>query len=249
LETALGEKTPDYLNKIICGDCREIFPEIRREHPIDLILSDIPYNIGFSRYDKYSDNLPESEFIHMLAMFQDGRTPLAFIAYPEVMANLVNLALGTPAKSMAWVYSHNCPRQHRQINVYNEIPDFNKVRQPYKKSSIPKAKKKGLDIENGARSYDWMEIQQINNVSKEKFGHPCQTPVEVMRRCILFLTEPGDTVYDPFGGVGSTAIACLETGRNYICTELSPEYCKKAEERIQGWHERNDHSDSDAKAA
>ena len=52
-----------------------------------------------------------------------------------------------------------------------------------------------------------------------------------MERIILLTTKPGDTVLDPFMGVGTTGIACRNTGRNFIGIELDEEYFKIAEER------------------
>jgi DNA modification methylase len=43
----------------------------------------------------------------------------------------------------------------------------------------------------------------------------------------------GGTVFDPFTGSGTTAVVALKNGRNYIGTELNPEYVKIAEERIK----------------
>ena len=45
-------------------------------------------------------------------------------------------------------------------------------------------------------------------------------------------TKQGETILDPFMGLGTTAIACANAGRNYIGFEISAEYCKMAEDRI-----------------
>lgn len=53
-----------------------------------------------------------------------------------------------------------------------------------------------------------------------------------MKRIILDFTNEGDTVFDPFMGSGTTGVACVETGRNFIGCEISPEYYSIAEKRI-----------------
>lgn len=53
-----------------------------------------------------------------------------------------------------------------------------------------------------------------------------------MERLVEMLTEKNMTVLDPFLGSGTTALACVNTGRNYIGFELSPEYCEISEKRI-----------------
>lgn len=62
--------------------------------------------------------------------------------------------------------------------------------------------------------------------------HPTQKPVALLEYLIKTYSDPGDTVLDPFMGSGSTAVASLRTGRNYVGFELSAEYCQIAEQRI-----------------
>ena len=54
--------------------------------------------------------------------------------------------------------------------------------------------------------------------------HPTQKPVRLLERLLNLVTQPGDLVVDPFAGSCSTAKACVNTGRNYICFEKDPEY-------------------------
>ncbi len=59
---------------------------------------------------------------------------------------------------------------------------------------------------------------------EEKFDHPTQKPMEVMRRPILNHTLPGDPLYDCFLGSGATLIAAEQTGRVCYGLELDPKY-------------------------
>jgi DNA modification methylase len=59
---------------------------------------------------------------------------------------------------------------------------------------------------------------------EEKFDHPTQKPMEVMRRPILNHTLPGEAVYDCFLGSGTTLIAAEQTGRACYGVELDPKY-------------------------
>lgn len=67
---------------------------------------------------------------------------------------------------------------------------------------------------------------------KERTGHPAQYPIELVKDHVISWSNPGDVVLDPFMGSGTTAVACLRTGRNYIGYEISPEYCALARNRI-----------------
>ncbi len=62
--------------------------------------------------------------------------------------------------------------------------------------------------------------------------HPTQKPVALMQYLIGLTTTEGQTVLDPFMGSGTTAIAAMNTGRNFIGFELSKEYCDIAKKRI-----------------
>lgn len=62
--------------------------------------------------------------------------------------------------------------------------------------------------------------------------HPTQKPVELMKRLVLASTNPGDLVYDPCMGSGSTGVACIETGRRFLGNELDPDYFAAANARI-----------------
>lgn len=84
---------------------------------------------------------------------------------------------------------------------------------------------------------DWEEgIWNIPNVKAyhpEKTEHPAQFPIELVQRIILAMTNEGDTVLDPYGGVGSSAIASLLLNRNAISVEREPAYNNIAMERVK----------------
>lgn len=67
---------------------------------------------------------------------------------------------------------------------------------------------------------------------KERF-HPTQKPVKLIRQIIEDYTHEGDTVLDPFMGSGTTGVACVQTGRNFIGIEIDPTYFAIAERRIR----------------
>ena len=54
-----------------------------------------------------------------------------------------------------------------------------------------------------------------------------------MKRILLDYTHEGDTILDPFMGSGSTGIACVQTGRNFIGIEIDPTYFEIAKRRIE----------------
>ena len=63
--------------------------------------------------------------------------------------------------------------------------------------------------------------------------HPTQKPVALFEYLIKTYTNDGETVLDNCVGSGTTAIACINTNRNYIGFELDKHYCDIANERIR----------------
>ncbi len=61
--------------------------------------------------------------------------------------------------------------------------------------------------------------------------HPTMKPIGLLRKLLLDSTKIGDVVYDPFGGSGSTLIACEHVGRKCVMLELDTSYCEKIVER------------------
>lgn len=84
---------------------------------------------------------------------------------------------------------------------------------------------------------DWdcglWEIPNVKANHIEKVAHPCQYPVELVERCVLALTEPGDIVFDPFAGVASTLIGALKNDRRAYGSELEAEYVAIGRRRIE----------------
>ncbi|MFM6251272.1 MAG: DNA methyltransferase, partial [Dolichospermum sp.] len=64
------------------------------------------------------------------------------------------------------------------------------------------------------------------------YQHPTQKPFLLISKLIEMLTPEGGTVLDPFAGSGTTAVACKELGRNYICIEKEREYVDIIHQRL-----------------
>lgn len=92
----------------------------------------------------------------------------------------------------------------------------------------------GVPLERGgATPFNLVQFPNTYNASASgAFGHGAGTPAKLTRWWVRYITKPGDTILDPFSGVGTTGLICLEEGRNYIGIENYPEYHQKAEERL-----------------
>jgi DNA modification methylase len=193
-----------------------------------VIVTDPPFNIGY-HYKTYNDKMKQDEYYQMLIDLFNYKK-FVIIHYPEEIYK-ISFGVGLfPEKVISWVYNSNNAKQHRDIAFFNIKPDLKKAGQPYKN---PKDKRILKRIEQGkqARLYDWWNINQVKNVSKEKTSHPCQMPLQVMENIIKILPEKY-TIFDPFMGSGTTGVACKKLNRNFIGTEIDCEYYKISVNRI-----------------
>lgn len=81
--------------------------------------------------------------------------------------------------------------------------------------------------------YMWNGMLQENMSEKEIRIHPTQKPVTLFEWILNKYSEPGQIILDPFLGSGTTAAACINLNRQFIGIEISPDYCRLAEERIR----------------
>ena len=72
----------------------------------------------------------------------------------------------------------------------------------------------------------------IRNMFVREKVHPAEKPLGLMVQIISNYTHEGDTILDPFMGSGTTGVACVQTGRNFIGIEIDPDYFAIAERRI-----------------
>lgn len=91
----------------------------------------------------------------------------------------------------------------------------------------------------------WTDIRETDVLTgwrdareSDEERHVCPLQLDVIRRCIRLYSNPGDTVLDPFMGIGSTAVVAIEQGRNAVGFELKESYhdqavrnCAKAREK------------------
>ncbi len=170
-------------------------------------------------------------------------TPLDFIVY-DICRDIENLVL---RNRIIWTYGHGLNETQRFTGRYETIMWFTKgndytfnldairVPQKYPGKKYYKGPKKGEYSGNplGKNPTDVWEIPNVKALHKEKTIHPCQFPVALAHRLISGLSNPGDTVFDPFSGVGTTGAASMMLGRNFVGSELMKEYYEVAKDRIK----------------
>jgi len=95
-------------------------------------------------------------------------------------------------------------------------------------------RKKKIIEEYGQRYNVWTYKTSKNGQEDEiAYQHPAIFPIQLVKDHIISWTNPGDLIYDPFMGSGTTAKAAIQMGRNFLGSEISEDYFKISLKRIE----------------
>ena len=238
------------------GDCLERMKEIP-DGSVDMVLCDLPYGTTACKWDIVIPFKPLWEQYNRIiktngAICLFGSEPFSSALR---MSNIKNFKYD-------WIWDKKIPsgmsyarfqpmRQTENISVfcngktvYN--PQMVKRDKPIKKGgnkyspSAPiQACKEGKDFK---KTYEYKNPINIIVFDKIRKGslHPTQKPVALLEYLIKTYTNEGETVLDNCMGSGSTGVAALNTGRNFIGIELDPDYFAIAKGRIERYDDSPD---------
>lgn len=231
------------------GDCLELMKDIP-DGSVDMVLADPPYSSGglfagdrkastrqkytnsayngAARFQNFSgDNMDQRSFTEFMRMVLNKcRQKSKAESVCAVFVDWRNIAAMIDAVQCAgWVYrgivvwdKGNCrpiPNRFRNDCEYIVWGTNGPRKTEYKK---------GVFIGPGC--------YHIKSVSTGTKTHQTEKPVELLEKLLAICPDSG-TVCDPFMGSGSTGVACVNTGRNFIGMELDPGYFETATRRIQ----------------
>ena len=116
--------------------------------------------------------------------------------------------------------------------VKNDLEHILFLRKPggYRKPSKAQERMSFISTDDYAR---WFGPVWTDVTGQQRSNHPAPYPVEIPRRLIKMFSFVGDTVVDPFGGTGTTALAAIEAGRNSISLEIEPGYVDTMTARLR----------------
>ena len=219
-------------NHIYCGDCLEVAKEIVN-NSIDLVLIDPPYcsqnkaRIG-TRYNQSSGQLTKFDDMseRIYRQFMKERLSLVFDKmkieshvyvfvgwkYLRELMDCLELSSFRINKILVWDLcsiggGYSWRNQHEFI-IFGS---------------------KGV-----ARPVNDRSLSTVLRYPRIKRGlHPFEKPVGLIKTIVLNSTKKHDVVLDMFSGSGTTAVACINTHRNFIGIDISREYCDIAEKRIK----------------
>ena len=117
---------------------------------------------------------------------------------------------------------------------YEELRrDYEELRRDYEELRRPFTVSAGVPFTDV-----WTYLTEAQGAGSVR--HPCEKPAEMMRHIINSSTREGDLVLDCFAGSGTTAIAALSTGRQFIGCDASPKWAEYANNRIKTWQPGRD---------
>jgi adenine-specific DNA-methyltransferase len=242
------------------GDAETLLTALPEKPIFDLVVSSPPYNIGKS-YEKkgaLEDYLKWQERILDLVIprlketgsicwqvgnFVDNGMIVPLDIEMAYIFKKHNLKL---RNRIIWHFGHGLHNKRRFSGRYEVVMwysktddyhfDLDSVRIPakYPGKRHFKGPKKGELSGNplGKNPEDVWSIPNVKANHVEKTDHPCQFPVGLIERLVLSMTKPGQLVFDPFSGVGSSGVAAALHKRHFLGSELIGNYAKQAKQRI-----------------
>ena len=125
-------------------------------------------------------------------------------------------------------------------NVLGEVEGYQKFFYCPKVSRSERHAGFDVKIENTRPRGEAFGDSNLLDENKTGNNHPTVKPVELMKYLIKLVTPKGGKVLDPFNGSGSTGMAAVELGYDYVGCELDPDYVEIANKRIAAWEKKFD---------
>ena len=227
------------LNRLYNMDCMEGMKRIP-DGSVDLIITSPPYNLGkthhtgnnrFGSYSEYCDDMPEE-------LYQQWQVEILNECYRilgdkgSMFYNHKNrIKNGEQITPYKWILKSNFIVK-QEIVWQNGSQNFDKIRfYPMTERVYWLAKSPKTKMFNAINHHDFFTRAEWQPV-KTKGAHKRAYPTKMCEDIIACFPN-SKTILDPFMGSGTTAIACINTNRNYIGFELDAHYCDIANERIQ----------------
>lgn len=232
------------------GDCLELMKDIP-EKSVDMILCDLPY--GITSRNKWDVVIPFNNLWDEYRRIAKENAAILLFGSGIFTAELMlsnpkwwkyNL-IWEKTQPTGFLNANKMPlRSHEDICVfYKKQPTYVPQKTKGNKRKVSKAEHKALCKktsnygEYGYAEYDSTErfpksVLKFKKDIQKSALHPTQKPVALLEYLIKTYTNEGDTVLDNCMGSGSTGVACINAGRNFIGIELDENYFNIAHKRI-----------------
>lgn len=242
------------LNTIYNEDCLEGMKRIP-DKSIDMILCDLPYGTTACKWDTI---IPFEPLWEQYERVIKDNGAIVLTASQPFTSNLVMSNPKLFKHEWIWVKNRGSNfaslkyqpmKEHESVIVFSKkTPKYHPIKEERKGSGKERAKYKYNPSNTGKRgAMGGFEMRHANHngnndlrfpSSVQRFNtevglHPTQKPVPLFEYLIKTYTNEGETVLDNCIGSGTTAIACMNTNRNFIGFELDKDYYDIAQDRIK----------------
>lgn len=249
----------DILDRTILGNCLEVLPYLPSSF-IDLLIVDPPYNLDkdfngkkFKRmtdelYIEYTENwvekiiplLKPNASIYVCCDWQSSSAIETVLKRHFNVQNRITWqrekgrgALSNWKNGMEDIWFATNSKNYT-FNV-EDVKIRRKVIAPYKVDGKPKDWEETTsgNFRNTYPSNFWDDISIPYWSMTENTAHPTQKPEKLLAKLILASSNPGDVVFDPFLGSGSTAVTAKKLNRHFAGIEINEQYCVWVEKRLE----------------
>ena len=234
--------------ELLQGDCLELMKGIP-DKSIDMVLCDLPYGTTSNTWDKCIDL--KQLFSGYGRIVRKGGVIALFSQMP-FSVDLINADrkhfryewIWQKSQGTGFLNAHKMPLKcHENILIFYDRlptyhPQFTRGKPYYENcktgSSNYRELQKHIRTNSSGRRFplDVIKFAGVNNSAERKW-HPTQKPVDLLEYLIRTYTDEGETVLDNCMGSGSTGVACVNTGRDFIGMELDGHYFEIARQRIE----------------
>ena len=239
-----------YINHIYNMDClagMSMYPD----HSIDMILCDLPYGITGCRWDSL---IPFPELWHQYFRIIRDNGAIVLTACQPFTTRLISSQ--SKLFRYCWYWHKNMPTgfanaKKQPLRCMEEVCVFYKHLPTYNPQGIivldKPIKNRGKHLPahgdsvyqmDGSLAHDTETCivhypRQLLEVKCERGLHPTQKPVALFEYMIRTYTNPGELVLDNCMGSGTTAVACIRSGRGFTGFEMDPQHYQTAGRRIE----------------
>lgn len=204
-------------NQIINDDCINIIKQLP-DKCVDLILTDPPYGINeSSKNHKSRSKLAKAKDYGRKNW--DNKIPEK-IYFDEMMRVSKRAIIFGGNYFVEYLKNSSCWIVWDKNNGNNDFADCELA---------------WTNFTTAVRKYDWTwnGMLQQNMKNKDIRIHPTQKPRGLLEKILLDYSKENDLILDCFSGSGTTAVACYNTNRRFICIEKDKEYYEKSLERLK----------------
>lgn len=229
--------------QVLHGDCLELMRDIP-DRSIDMILCDLPYGTTDCKWDVI---IP---FEPLWEQYKRIVKPNAAIVLTASQPFTSQLVMSNPKwYRHQWVWNKNNSAGFCRVNIrpfaicedvlvfgeskVNYFPQMETRGEPRCKGGYSQSDNYDLaPSKSKSNQYYPKNLIEISNASQLDKCHPTQKPVALFEYLIKTYTNEGDLVLDNCAGSGTTAVACLNTNRDYILMEKEEKYFDIINQRI-----------------